>query len=111
MSNDFDEYQKAARRTAVYPNLGNNLAYPTLGLAGEAGEVANKVKKIYRDSKGIMSEGMRYAIQHELGDTLWYIANLATELNISLSTIAHQNIRKLSIRAAKDKVHGEGDER
>ena len=111
MSNDFDEYQKAALRTAVYPDIGDNIIYPALGLTGEAGELANKVKKIIRDDGRELTEKRIAEIRQELVDIVWYAALVAFEIGESLSTIAHQNIRKLSIRAAKGKVHGEGDER
>ena len=105
--NDFDKYQHEARMTAIYPNLGKNLWYPALGLAGEAGEVANKVKKIYRDKSYRSVE----SISEELGDVLWYVAAIASELDASLSSIAEENLAKLQSRADRDKVHGEGDER
>ena len=108
---DFDKYQHEARMTAIYPNLGNNLWYPALGLAGEAGEVCEKVKKIYRDEGGHISFEKQAELSKELGDVLWYIANLAVELRLGLSDIAKQNLEKLASRASRDKVHGEGDER
>jgi len=111
---DFDKYQIEARKTAVYPDLGNNLWYPALGLNGEAGEVAEKVKKIYRDKGGKLPKAPdmdAFSIGTELGDVLWYIANLATELGFNLSDIAVSNLEKLASRAARDKVHGEGDNR
>jgi len=95
---DFKEYQKAARRTAAYMNVGNNFIYPTLGLAGEAGEVANKVKKIDRDQKGVLSDEAKKGIAKEMGDTLWYLATLATEFGLSLDDIAADNIKKLASR-------------
>ena len=83
-----DEYQKLSRRTAVYPKAGENFIYPTLGLAGEAGEVANKIKKIQRDHNGVLDENTRQAVLSELGDVLWYIAQLATEFDSSLEQVA-----------------------
>ena len=108
---DFDIYQTEARKTAIYPDLGNNLWYPALGLAGEAGEVAEKVKKIYRDDNGEISYEGRVKIYKELGDALWYISAIASELGIDLSIIAEDNLAKLQSRAARDKVHGSGDTR
>ena len=108
---DFDTYQVEARKTAIYPNLGNNLWYPALGLAGEAGEVAEKVKKIYRDDSGTVNEDKRSKLYFELGDILWYVANMATELGLSLSCIAEDNLKKLAMRKAQDKLHGSGDSR
>ncbi len=94
----FDEYQKLASLTAGYPNRKDNLQYPTLGLAGEAGEVANIVKKIQRDFEGIITEEIRNKLKDELGDCLWYIAACADELGLSLEEIAKHNVEKLAIR-------------
>jgi len=102
---DFDTYQKEARKTAIYPNIGSNLWYPTLGLTGEAGEVAEMVKKYYRDGTKM------YGLSKELGDVLWYIANLAEELGLSLSSIAQENLSKLQDRKNRNKLHGSGDNR
>ena len=76
---DFSEYQQLARRTAVYPNRGTNLAYPALGLNGETGEVAEIIKKLYRDQAGVLDENTRYQLAKELGDVLWYVAALCAE--------------------------------
>ena len=108
---DFKTYQKKARLTAQYPNLGSNNIYPTLGLVGEAGEVAEKVKKVIRDKKGIFDEESKKGIKKELGDVLWYLANLCTEFDFSLEDVALQNIEKLKVRAAKGKISGSGDDR
>jgi len=101
----FDEYQDQARCTAIYPR-DRAIVYPTLGLTGEAGEVAEKVKKWIRDG-----ELEKDAIAKELGDVLWYIAALAGDLGISMDEIATQNILKLQDRAARGKIHGSGDNR
>ena len=85
---DFKTYQKKSRETARYPNLGSNIVYPTLGLVGEAGEVAEKVKKVLRDKNGFFDEESKNAIKKELGDVLWYISNLCTELNFILNDVA-----------------------
>src|SRR5688500_8546813 len=95
---NFDEYQAAAGRTALYPNVRNNLEYPTLGLAGEAGEVANIVKKIQRDDGGAITESTRQKLKDELGDVLWYISACAMELGLSLAEIAEFNVEKLAKR-------------
>jgi NTP pyrophosphatase (non-canonical NTP hydrolase) len=105
------EYQARSRATAVYPNAGNNLVYPTLGLAGEAGEVAEKVKKLIRDDDGILSDERRAAIAKELGDVLWYVAQVATEAELDLDEIAAANIAKLMSRAERGVLQGSGDER
>ena len=91
----FDEYQEKSRETAVYPDLGSNFVYPTLGLVGEAGEVAEKIKKVIRDNGGELDEERKEALAKELGDVLWYLAQLATELKVSLNDVADINIKKL----------------
>jgi NTP pyrophosphatase (non-canonical NTP hydrolase) len=98
---NFDEYQKAAGVTALYPRRLDNLEYPTLGLAGEAGEVANIVKKIQRDHGGRITDETRAKLKDELGDVLWYIAACADELGLSLAEIAEYNIDKLAKRHGK----------
>ncbi len=108
---DFYTYQKNARLTAQYPNLGANYIYPTLGLVGEAGEVAEKVKKVIRDKKGIFDDDSKKGLKKELGDVLWYISNICTEFNFSLDDIALQNLEKLKMRASKGKISGSGDDR
>lgn len=108
---DFNSYQEKAWVTAKYPNMHNNLTYPTLGLTGEAGEIANKVKKIQRDYNSILTLKMRETLIDELGDVLWYIAAIATELNCPLENIAKNNIIKLYKRLEENKISGEGDNR
>jgi len=108
---DFKEYQEKSRKTAVYPNKDNNFIYPTLGLSSEAGEVSGKVKKIMRDDDGVVSEGKKLEIKKELGDVLWYISQLASELGLSLDSVAEKNIEKLSSRSERGKLKGSGDNR
>jgi len=105
------EYQQRSRATAVYPNAGDNLTYPALGLCGEAGEVAEKVKKALRDDGGVLTEERRAALAAELGDVLWYVAQLATEAGLELDTIADENLSKLLSRQARDVLQGSGDAR
>lgn len=107
----FSQYQLGTARTAIYPNRGNNITYPTLGLAGEAGEVANKVKKISRDNGGVLTPFARDAIICELGDVLWYVSELASEIGVDLDTIAELNLDHLSERADRQVLHGSGDDR
>ena len=107
---NFSEYQEKARTTAVYPNLGNNLWYPALGL-GESGECQNIVKKVYRDKGGICGADDKMSIIKELGDQLWYIAAMASELGVNLDAVARLNIEKLHKRAENGTVHGSGDNR
>ena len=94
----FEEYQEAARRTALYPNRLKNLEYPTLGLTGEAGEVANIVKKFQRDFGGEITDEIRLKLKDELGDVLWYISACADELGLTLNEIAEYNVAKLAER-------------
>jgi len=108
---DFDDYQKKAGKTAQYPKLGEMYVYPTLGLVGEAGEVAEKIKKILRNDKGKISKEKRKDLEKELGDILWYIAQLATELKLSLGGIAKKNIEKLEDREKRGVIKSEGDNR
>jgi len=95
----------------MYPNIGQNYIYPTLGLSGEAGEVAEKVKKILRDKEGIVGESDKKEITKELGDVLWYLAQIATELDISLETVVEKNIEKLRSRKERGQISGSGDNR
>ena len=108
---DFNEYQKEARKTAIYPDLGKNFVYPTLGLAGEAGEVAEKIKKVIRDGDGVISEEKKEELKKELGDVLWYVANLSQELGLPLDEVARLNIEKLKSRQERNALHGAGDNR
>jgi NTP pyrophosphatase (non-canonical NTP hydrolase) len=108
---NFTDYQQKSRATAKYPVIGHGVIYPTLGLTNEAGEVAGKIKKVFRDKDGIISDEMRDALKAELGDVLWYLAQVATELNLSLDEIAEYNIAKLLDRQARGKIHGDGDNR
>ena len=107
---DLDMYQKVALTTAIYPRE-QAIIYPTLGLTGEAGEVANKVKKIIRDGSDSKDERLVSEIKSEIGDCLWYIAVLANDFNIKLSDIASANIEKLATRKSKGTIHGSGDNR
>ena len=108
---DFAEYQKKSRKTAKYPDAGSNFVYPTLGLSGEAGEVAEKVKKIIRDDGGEVLPEKKSEIEKELGDVLWYVSQIATELNLELEKIAEKNIEKLYSRLERGQIHGSGDNR
>ena len=107
---DLDMYQKVALTTAIYPRE-QAIIYPTLGLTGEAGEVANKVKKIIRDGSNFKDEKLVSEIKAEIGDCLWYIAVLASDFDIKLSDIASANIEKLATRKSKGTIHGSGDNR
>ena len=108
---NLNDYQAAALQTAVYPNQGANFAYPALGLAGEAGEVADKLKKVIRDNDGVLTDQVRDAVAKELGDTMWYLAVLANEMDYDLDTIAQINIDKLNSRKERGVLSGSGDNR
>ena len=108
---DFKDYQKISRKTAVYPDLGKNFIYPTLGLAGETGEVVEKIKKVIRDKNDLVDEKTRAELKKEMGDVLWYLSQLATELGISFDELASENIEKLQSRAKRGVIHGAGDNR
>ena len=101
---NFDEYQKFARSTAIYPDECK-VVYPALGLCGEAGEVAEKVKKNIRDGKSLDGVAL------ELGDVLWYISTLADDLGVTLEEVAKANIEKLQSRMERNKIKGDGDNR
>jgi NTP pyrophosphatase (non-canonical NTP hydrolase) len=108
---DLATYQQCSRQTARYPDAGSNPIYPTLGLCGEAGEVADKVKKVIRDRGGQFSPEVIEALKLELGDVLWYLAQLSTELGLDLAEVASANLEKLASRAARNVIGGEGDHR
>jgi NTP pyrophosphatase (non-canonical NTP hydrolase) len=105
------DYQRDSRATAVYPDAGDNLTYPALGLCGEAGECAEKVKKALRDDGGVLSDERRAALAAELGDVLWYVAQLATEARLDLDEIAEDNLAKLLSRRDRGVLQGSGDAR
>lgn len=108
---DFDTYQRESRRTAIYPAIGHAVVYPTLGLANEAGEVAGKIKKIFRDKGGAIGDAEREALKYELGDVLWYLTQICTELGLTLEEVAAANVEKLHSRLARGQIRGEGDTR
>jgi NTP pyrophosphatase (non-canonical NTP hydrolase) len=92
-----------ASSTAIYDEK-YKVFYPALGLAGEAGEVANKVKKLMRDSK-------EYDIAGEIGDVLWYVAALCSDLGLDMDTVATKNLNKLNSRKNRGVLGGSGDNR
>ena len=108
---ELNTYQAESKKTALYPNVGNNFIYPALGLCGEAGEVAEKIKKILRDNSSIADTERVNEIKRELGDVLWYIAQLSTELHLTLEDVAQTNIDKLQERLRNNHIHGNGDNR
>lgn len=117
---NFRTYQGRAMALAVYPNQGHNLTYATLGVVGEAGEFADKVKKIVRGDFGpypnslaaaTLPDAVKTPLVKELGDVLWYVAALARELGVSLEEVAAQNLKKLESRRDRGTLHGSGDTR
>jgi NTP pyrophosphatase (non-canonical NTP hydrolase) len=122
---EIEKYQVSSSRTAIYldavnkefPNLPGKLkgllalSYISLGLVGEAGELSNKIKKLIRDSVGEISDELRKDLSKELGDCLWYIANICTELQLDLNEIAQQNLDKLLSRKERGVLTGSGDNR
>lgn len=108
-------YQRKAAETAIYPDAGTGsavaLAYVGLGLAGEAGEIANKIKKVLRDDGGEITPEKAAELRKEVGDVLWYVARMATELQESLNAVAQHNLDKLASRRERGVVGGSGDNR
>lgn len=108
---DMPTYQRESRKTWNVIPMDNPIVYPTLGLVNEAGEVAGKIKKIFRDKGGVIGEQEREALKQELGDVLWYLTQICTELGLSLEQVAEANLEKLFSRLARGQIRGEGDER
>lgn len=116
---EFNDYQKKAKDTAIYPDVyleqgsyrSCSFLYPALGLCGESGEVAEKIKKILRDKNGKPSPEDIDGLKKELGDILWYISALAGEFELSLDDIAETNINKLASRKERNEIKGFGDNR
>lgn len=106
---DFSAYQLAAARTGAAIATDHPIVYPTLGLANEAGEVVGKVKKIFRDRQGVVTDADREALTLELGDVLWYLSELCTRLGIRLEDVAASNIRKIADRESRGVLRGDGD--
>ncbi|HEY2182066.1 MAG TPA: nucleoside triphosphate pyrophosphohydrolase family protein [Solirubrobacteraceae bacterium] len=107
---ELSEYQRLSRSTAEYPRQ-EALTYPALGLAGEAGEFADHAKKVIRDDGGEVTPQRREAMAKELGDVLWYVAQLASELGLELEQVAKDNLDKLLSRQRRGVLSGSGDER
>ena len=107
---NMQDYQTQASKTAIYPDC-EIVVYPALGLVSEAGEVAGKVKKVLRDNNGSFDPVQREKIAEEVGDVLWYVALLATDLGFGLEDIAQRNLDKLNSRMARGVISGSGDHR
>ena len=108
---NFETYQKESRKTWNVIPMNHSIVYPTMGMVNEAGEVAGKVKKIFRDRGGEITEADRQALKKELGDVLWYLAQICTELDLSLQEVAEANLTKLFSRLERGQIRGDGDER
>jgi NTP pyrophosphatase (non-canonical NTP hydrolase) len=122
MSLTFDQYAEAAAGTAIYPEIkrvdavdnpfsSGRLTYPALGLCGEAGEVAELIKKMHRDDNGCLTLGRREKLKKELGDVLWYLAEISRQAGLNLSEVASANIEKLRARQAAGTIHCDGSDR
>jgi NTP pyrophosphatase (non-canonical NTP hydrolase) len=107
----FREYQLKAKETAVYPDKGLGFIYTALGLSGEAGEVVEKIKKIWRDKDKRVNDDDRQEITKEIGDVLWYLSQLAEELGINFDEVAQLNLEKTQSRLQRGVLHGSGDNR
>ena len=107
---EFNEYQAKAKETAIYPER-YSLLYPVVGLAGEAGEVANKVQKLMRDKGMALDDSDRKSIASELGDVLWYVSAIASDIGYDLEGIVQMNLEKLKSRMERGKIGGSGDNR
>lgn len=104
-------YQRRSRATWRLVRTDHPIVYPTLGLANEAGEVAGKIKKLFWDKGGRIADADRAALKMELGDVLWYLAQICTELGLDLGEVAAANLEKLGSRKARGTIGGDGDER
>lgn len=116
---EINNYQAEDLKTAIYPEAFK-VVYPALGMNGEAGEVADKVKKIIRDTviktdpatgAICLSETQKQDIALEIGDVLWYCATLSYDLGLSLEEVAQMNIDKLNSRQKRNQLGGSGDHR
>lgn len=107
----FREYQLKMKETAVYPEKGSNFIYPALGMMGEAGEVAEKIKKIWRDNDKKISPEAKEEIKKEIGDVLWYLSQLSEELGLDFEEVAEANVAKIYSRLDRNCLGGSGDNR
>ncbi len=111
----FDEYQTESKKTALYPkhdgSLNYTLTYPVMGMMSEAGEVAGKIKKVIRDNGGVIDDAKKAELAAEVGDVLWYVAQICTELGVSMNDVAQGNLDKLFSRQDRGVLGGSGDNR
>lgn len=112
---DFREYQIAANESRTYPDAGHNFVYPAMGIGGEGGECCDKAKKYWRNNNSLNPNSLlpeqREAIIKEMGDVLWYLAALSTELQIDFGSVASANLTKLRDRKKRGVLKSEGDNR
>ena len=106
-----DNYQKKSRFSIIHPELVSDLKYLGLALAGETGEIAEKIKKLFRDDGGKITRENKEQIIKEMGDVLWYFARIADALGVSLSHVAKSSLEKIISRKNRGKIHGSGDNR
>jgi NTP pyrophosphatase (non-canonical NTP hydrolase) len=107
----FEEYQKQSKGTAQYSDFLPPWVYLALGLAGESGEVVDKIKKVVRNHDGVFSAEAKLEIQKELGDVLWYVSQLCEELGLSMDEVATMNRAKLEDRKTRGVIKSRGDNR
>ena len=107
----FSRYQTESRKTWNVISMNHPIVYPTMGLVNETGELAGKIKKIFRDKNGVIGEDDREALKYELGDVLWYLTQICTELDLTLEEVAEANLTKLFSRLERGKIRGDGDHR
>lgn len=111
MQTKHGRYQEQSRKTYSDIQTDDPIVYPTLGLVNEAGELAGKIKKIFRDKNGVIGEAERQALKGELGDVLWYLTQICTNLDLTLEEVAEANLDKLFSRLDRGKIQGDGDNR
>ncbi len=111
MQTKYGSYQEQSRKTYSDIETNDPIVYPTLGLVNEAGEVAGKIKKIFRDKSGHLSDADRAALKSELGDVLWYLTQICTNLDLTLEEVAEANLDKLFSRLERGMIQGDGDQR
>ena len=111
MDTKHGSYQEQSRKTYSDIEVNDPIVYPTLGLVNEAGEVAGKIKKIFRDRGGEITDADREALKHELDDVLWYLTQICTNLDLTLEEVAEANLDKLFSRLERGQIQGDGDHR
>ena len=111
MQTRYGRYQEQSRKTYNDITCDDPIVYPTLGLVNEAGEVAGKIKKIFRDKGGVIGDAERDSLKDELGDVLWYLTQICTNLGLTLEEVAEANLDKLCSRLERGVIQGDGDSR